>query len=257
MEDLITASESSDSERGLTEAEDEAQELVCVLHDLPGPAQDAGAGYVDPATDQPVTAEAAQIAAGGKGKPHQAEDPDPPLNVAAMFSDDDEDYRPVSPPTVVGELTHLNGLWWAETPDLWHDAADTLAKMEAIPTTLGLQTRAQKQRAMGHEDKKKHDPSSPLDESPFSDAESVLEETPVPSIAPQEAHRAPVPQPGDPVVDKHDWKLKQTEFRRLQSTYSKLLGRHFQVDACCDTMGINRQRSSTKSCWRQTPLYEK
>ncbi|KAK3252038.1 hypothetical protein CYMTET_38651 [Cymbomonas tetramitiformis] len=43
MEDLITASESSDSERGLTEAEDEAQELVCALHDLPGPAQDAGA----------------------------------------------------------------------------------------------------------------------------------------------------------------------------------------------------------------------
>ncbi|KAK3271597.1 hypothetical protein CYMTET_20068 [Cymbomonas tetramitiformis] len=55
-----------------------------------------------------------------------------------MFSDDDEDHPRVSPPTVVGELTYLNGLWRAETPDLWHDAADTLAKMEATPTTLGL-----------------------------------------------------------------------------------------------------------------------
>ncbi|KAK3248173.1 hypothetical protein CYMTET_42354 [Cymbomonas tetramitiformis] len=42
MEDLITASESNDSERGLTKAGDEGQELVCALHDLPGPARDAG-----------------------------------------------------------------------------------------------------------------------------------------------------------------------------------------------------------------------
>ncbi|KAK3238565.1 hypothetical protein CYMTET_51435 [Cymbomonas tetramitiformis] len=42
VEDLIAASESSDNEQGLTEAEDEAQELVCASHDLPGPAQDTG-----------------------------------------------------------------------------------------------------------------------------------------------------------------------------------------------------------------------
>ena len=32
-----------------------------------------------------------------------------------------------SPSPVIGELTHLNGLTWVETPALWLDAADTLA----------------------------------------------------------------------------------------------------------------------------------
>ncbi|KAK3269840.1 hypothetical protein CYMTET_21737 [Cymbomonas tetramitiformis] len=48
-------------------------------------------------------------------------------------------------------------------------------------------------------------------------------------------------RPGGPLVDKQDWKLISSEFARLQSKYSRALGGPFQVDACCDAMGQNRQ----------------
>ncbi|KAK3272395.1 hypothetical protein CYMTET_19310 [Cymbomonas tetramitiformis] len=102
----------------------------------------------------------------------EKEDPISPLDAGFSSSEgEDEEHPPVSPPVVTGKLTQLNELWWAETPDLWRDVMDTVAKMAAISAFAGVTTRAQravaaKQPATGD------DPMSPLD------AEVALSETP-------------------------------------------------------------------------------
>ncbi|KAK3268921.1 hypothetical protein CYMTET_22605 [Cymbomonas tetramitiformis] len=183
------------------------------------------AGYVDPSTDQPVSAEAGRRAAGAKGKSEEdvvaglkkvaeEEDPTSPLDLELSSSDEEEgEYPPVSEPKVTGKLTQLNGLWWAETPDLWLDAMVTVERMAALPAMAGVQTRAQSEQRPAE----KQQPAA-------------VQQQPTPRM-----------QPGEPLVDNQDWKLIPSEFSRLQAKYAKVLGGRFQVDACCDLMGQNRQ----------------
>eukprot|EP00854_Cymbomonas_tetramitiformis_P034017 gene34017-biopygen3247 len=158
------------------------------------------AGYVDLSTDQPVTAEEGRRAAGAKGKPAEVpkaeaevnaavkekevekEDPISPLDAGFSSSEEeDEEHPPVSPPVLTRKLTQLNGLWWAETPDLWRDAMDTVAKMAAISASAGVTTRAQR-AAAAEQPATGDDPASPLD------AEIALSETP-PAQSPATAAR--------------------------------------------------------------------
>jgi len=224
------------------------------------------AGYVDWSTDQPVSAEEGRRAAGAKGKSAaekekeaevsaalkkvvEEEDPTSPLDVEFSSEEDGEEFPPVSSPVVVGKLTQLNGLWWAETPDLWQDASDTVAKMAALPALAGMTTRAQ-QRAEGQQ------PAAVEQQQPAATARekrrpaaAAAEQRPAaaaaeqqqPAAAAEQQQAGPKVRPGEPLVDKQDWKLIPSEFARLQSKFARTLGGPFQVDACCDLMGQNRQ----------------
>ncbi|KAK3282224.1 hypothetical protein CYMTET_10027 [Cymbomonas tetramitiformis] len=133
------------------------------------------AGYVDPSTDQPVSAEEGRRAAGAKGKSEEEEnvvaglkkvveeeDPTSPLDLELSSSDEEEDeYPPVSEPKVTGKLTQLNGLWWAETPDLWLDAMVTVERMAALPAMAGVQTRAQNEQRQQRSSSQQRYSSSP------------------------------------------------------------------------------------------------
>ena len=217
------------------------------------------AGYVNPSTDQPVSAEEGRRAAGAKGKPAatvaaavkekevEKEDPTSPLDAEFSSSEeeDDEEYPPVSPPVVTGKLTQLNGLWWAETPDLWRDAMDTVATMAAISAFAGMTTRAQQTPTA-----KPQPAVNVVDEGAPAPTLTMGVSVPAKGGARAPTRTSPAEQqpaairPGEPLVDKQDWKLISTEFARLQSKYARVLGGPFQVDACCDAMGQNRQVSA-------------
>ena len=214
---------------------------------------------MNPSTDQPVSAEEGRRAAGAKGKPAatvaaavkekevEKEDPTSPLDAEFSSSEeeDDEEYPPVSPPTVTGKLTQLNGLWWAETPDLWRDAMDTVATMAAISAFAGMTTRAQQTPTA-----KPQPAVNVVDEGAPTLTLTMGVSVPAKGGARAPTRTSPAEQqpaairPGEPLVDKQDWKLISTEFARLQSKYARVLGGPFQVDACCDAMGQNRQVSA-------------
>eukprot|EP00854_Cymbomonas_tetramitiformis_P001206 gene1206-biopygen1028 len=229
------------------------------------------AGYVDLSTDQPVTAEEGRRAAGAKGKPAgvpkveaevnaavkekevEKEDPISPLDAGFSPSEEeDEEHPPVNPPVVTGKLAQLNGLWWAETPELWRDAMNTVAKMSAISAFAGV-TSTRAQRAAAVEQPATAEQQSTAAEQQQPAAAAVAEQQPAATAAKQQhpavtaAERqqsSPRIRPGEPLVDNQDWKLISSEFARLQSKYARVLGGPFQVDACCDAMGQNRQLST-------------
>ncbi|KAK3286466.1 hypothetical protein CYMTET_5968 [Cymbomonas tetramitiformis] len=148
------------------------------------------------------------------------EDPISVLDSTFDYSDsEDESVPPVSPPMVVGELTHLNGLTWVETPDLWEDAAETLHTAERAlheATLAGVTTRSRSQP----EQAPSPAPSTPLSPSPPSKQSSPPASS---------SHY-------DNVVDRQDWKLVKEKFEEISAQYGP-----FDVDACCDSMGVNRQ----------------
>ncbi|KAK3262537.1 hypothetical protein CYMTET_28616 [Cymbomonas tetramitiformis] len=78
-------------------------------------------------------------------------------------------------------VTAEEGRRAAETPDLWRDAMDTVAKMAAISASAGVTTRAQR-AAAAEQPATGDDPASPLD------AEIALSETP-PAQSPATAAR--------------------------------------------------------------------
>ncbi|KAK3258812.1 hypothetical protein CYMTET_32157 [Cymbomonas tetramitiformis] len=81
----------------------------------------------------------AEVNAAVKEKEVEKEDPISPLDAGFSSSEEeDEEYPPVSPPVVTGKLAQLNGLWWAETPDLWRNAMDFVAKMASISAFAGV-----------------------------------------------------------------------------------------------------------------------
>eukprot|EP00854_Cymbomonas_tetramitiformis_P000640 gene641-1073_t len=85
-------------------------------------------GIVDRSTDGPRVSKRTDVPSKEiPEKVDEDEDPASVLDAVFEYSDsEDESVPPTSPPVVIGELTHLNGLTWVETPDLWSDAADTL-----------------------------------------------------------------------------------------------------------------------------------
>ncbi|KAK3237418.1 hypothetical protein CYMTET_52507 [Cymbomonas tetramitiformis] len=209
------------------------------------------AGYVDLSTDQPVTAEEGRRAAGAKGKPAgvpkveaevnaavkekevEKEDPISPLDAGFSPSEEeDEEHPPVNPPVVTGKLAQLNGLWWAETPELWRDAMNTVAKMSAISAFAGV-TSTRAQRAAAVEQPATAEQQSTAAEQQQPAAAAVAEQQPAATAAKQQhpavtaAERqqsSPRIRPGEPLVDNQDWKLISSEFARLQSKYARVLG---------------------------------
>ena len=171
-------------------------------------------GIVDPDTDAPYSKPAEECV---KSMAAQDDDPTSVLDAGFDYDSEDESFPPVSPPQVVGQLTQLNGLTWAETPELWEDAVHTLGVGEHafahLETAAPVSTRADKLR----ESQRAAD-TVPSDES---------------------ASPGPPPLKSshyDHVVDRQDWKLIKERFDEIVEQYGK-----FDVDACCDSMGVNRQ----------------
>ncbi|KAK3254219.1 hypothetical protein CYMTET_36564, partial [Cymbomonas tetramitiformis] len=162
-------------------------------------------------TDGPRVSERTDVPS--KETPQEAdEDKDPTSVLDAVFEysdSEDESVPPTSPPVVIGELTHLNGLTWAETPDLWSDAADTLRVGEKAleeAESLAAVTRSARVR--------EKQSAAPAGHGSPQVADSHY----------------------DRVVDRQDWKLIKERFDEIVTQYGP-----FDVDACCDSMGVNRQ----------------
>ncbi|KAK3253160.1 hypothetical protein CYMTET_37587 [Cymbomonas tetramitiformis] len=142
-------------------------------------------GIVDRATDGPRDSEP-------KGKrSEEDEDPTSVLGATFEYSDsEDESFPPTSPSPVIGELTHLNGLTWVETPALWLDAADTLAVGEKSlrdAESLAGMTRANRAREQAAAEVQSHPEAAK--EAPET-AESPHPET---QSHPKAAREAPEP----------------------------------------------------------------
>jgi len=168
-------------------------------------------GMVDRDTDEPSRPQA---------KVPDDNEPTSVLDAMFEYSDsEDEDGPPVSPPMVVGELTYLNGLVWAETPDLWTDAAETLlmAERAAQDASLAPITRSQSRNV------------EPTPKAPVAKVEIEKHPASSSTTATSSPHY-------DNVVDRQDWKLIKQKFEEISDQYGP-----FDVDACCDTMGVNRQ----------------
>ncbi|KAK3286873.1 hypothetical protein CYMTET_5589 [Cymbomonas tetramitiformis] len=190
-------------------------------------------GIVDRATDGPRDSEP-------KGKrSEEDEDPTSVLGATFEYSDsEDESFPPTSPSPVIGELTHLNGLTWVETPALWLDAADTLAVGEKSlrdAESLAVMTRANRAREHAAAEVQSHPEAAK--EAPEA-AESPHPET---QSHPKAARKAPEPVKSpegsshyDQVADRQDWKLIRERFEEIAAQYGM-----FDVDACCDSMGVN------------------
>eukprot|EP00854_Cymbomonas_tetramitiformis_P034183 gene34183-biopygen18681 len=171
-------------------------------------------GIVDPDTDAPYSKPAEECV---KSMAASDDDPTSVLDAGFDYDSEDESFPPVSSPQVVGQLTQLNGLTWAETPELWEDAVHTLGVGEHafahLETAAPVSTRAGKLREY-----QRAADTVPSDES---------------------ASPGPPPLKSshyDHVVDRQDWKLIKERFDEIVEQYGK-----FDVDACCDSMGVNRQ----------------
>ncbi|KAK3258010.1 hypothetical protein CYMTET_32924 [Cymbomonas tetramitiformis] len=177
-------------------------------------------GLVDRATDGPRRDSTDSMKGNGP------EDLEPTSVLDAMFeySDSEDDSAPpVSPPLIVGELTEINGLTWAETPDLWEDAAETL--LFAEQALQGATLAAPITRSQARQPESKEQPSSPPPTS-----------SPVPKPGVRDDSPRTPSQNYENVVDRQDWKLVKDEFEKIVQQYGQ-----FDVDACCDSMGVNRQ----------------
>ncbi|KAK3247013.1 hypothetical protein CYMTET_43482 [Cymbomonas tetramitiformis] len=168
-------------------------------------------GIVDRSTDGPRVSKRTDVPSKEiPEKVDEDEDPASVLDAVFEYSDsEDESVPPTSPPVVIGELTHLNGLTWVETPDLWSDAADTLR----------------------------------VGEKALEDAESLAAVTRSAQVRERES-ATPVGHHSnqatgshyDRVVDRQDWRLIKERFDEIVAQYGP-----FDVDAWCDSMGVNRQ----------------
>ncbi|KAK3288483.1 hypothetical protein CYMTET_4047 [Cymbomonas tetramitiformis] len=179
-------------------------------------------GLVDRATDGPRRDSTDSMKGNGP------EDLEPTSVLDAMFeySDSKDDSAPpVSPPLIVGELTHINGLTWSETPDLWEDAAETL--LFAEQALQGATLAAPITRSQARQPEPKEQPSSPPPTSSPVPKPGVRDDSPRPATPSQNYEN---------VVDRQDWKLVKDEFEKIVQQYGQ-----FDVDACCDSMGVNRQ----------------
>ena len=193
-------------------------------------------GIVDRVTDSPRDS-------GPKGKgSEEDEDPTSVLGATFEYSDsEDESFPPTSPSPVIGELTHLNGLTWVETPALWLDAADTLAVGEKSlrdAESLAVMTRADRAREQAAV--QSHPEAATATPEPAEAPHPAVQSQ---SEAAREAPRlakSPENSSGsshyDQVVDRQDWKLIRERFEEIAAQYGM-----FDVDACCDSMGVNRQ----------------
>ncbi|KAK3246618.1 hypothetical protein CYMTET_43851 [Cymbomonas tetramitiformis] len=200
-------------------------------------------GIVDRTTDAPRQEGPAEVSMSLSQDPAKApveamlgaEDPTSVLDdVFESEGSGDESFPPVGAPPVVGELTWLNGLTWIETPDLWQDAVDTLAVAEqalgAVEIAAPVTTRSGKHKTGATESQ----------EVPVESSEPRLPQEPSPKKSSHYDH----------VVDRQDWKLIKERFDEIVAQYGP-----FDVDACCDSMGVNRQVSTywtdcLKEQWR-------
>ena len=176
-------------------------------------------GLVDRATDGPRQDSTEAMKGNEPGNP----EPTSVLDAMFEYSDSEDDsVPPVSPPLIVGELTQINGLTWAETPDLWEDAAETLLSAEQALQRATLAAPITRSQARQHESKEQQ-----LSPAPTRPPVEIRDDSPKPTTPSRNYEN---------VVDRQDWKLVKEEFEKIVQQYGQ-----FDVDACCDSMGVNRQ----------------